>query len=204
MHKASFLNTSGIPYHNAGAQTHLKIMRTPDAISVLGSINGGADTPGGVMFHACTNASSTSLRVNGATREGDDLPPFIKALKLAKEQLRSFQTDLDNFSGDHQDYVNSFEDAVRDYDGEDSLFVHLALRPLSMRQSHLDQLVGLSAHYVQHMNRTENYLASLKGSFDHWRYDVLMNALAEAGITGSDDEVQARFFDMTCVPDISD
>lgn len=207
MNPAKFLIANGISYDNIGSSsTFLEVVRTPHAVSVSGSVNEGAETPGGISFHLCTDRSKASIKVNGETMTGDHLASFLNTIVGVKERMKFLQADLNDFQDDPQDYVCRFEQAVDDSEGEDYVLFLLAMRPLNMSRSDLEKVVGLTAYYVRSMNvnkKGEGYLAGLHGknSFYHWRYAVLINALAEAGIVGDDAYLERRFFDMAIAPD---
>lgn len=200
MNNGKFLNIQHVPYHEMGVSTYLDIVRTPAAISIIGKVNGGSDQPGGLTFHACSEAGKASLQSNGGCMSGDGLRQYLSAMDMAQDQLRNFNEILNGQRIYHRGFVLDFEESIANADGDQSALIDLAMRPLNMSQDNLEYLTGLLAHYVQKMDRSKGYFATLRGSFDHWCYEVLVNLMAEINVSGSDEELEDRFFAMAHDP----
>lgn len=200
MSKGKFLSIKHVPYHELGVSTYLDIVRTPAAISVVGNVNGGSAQRGGLTFHACSEAGKSSLQTNGDCVSGEGLRAYMSAMDMAQEQLRNFNEVLNAQRVYQRGFILDLEESLDNAEGEKSALVDLAMRPLNMSEDNLEYLASLLAHYVQKMGRSKGYFSELKGSFDHWCYEVLVNLLAEIGISGSDEELERRFFEMAHDP----
>lgn len=197
-----------ITFHDQPRPIVMTLVRVGNYVSVLGEVAGGSDENTGVSFLATSNKKHCGVHIEGGSRSGDDFSEFRAAFKSAEAKLDELSKLLHAYSGGvfftsaSRCFEQDMAEKARDEADIKDLLLTLGIRPASVSHSDLRYAIGYIAWGLRpHFTAHKRTLRQVLGAFtDEWKYEVMVHALEELGITGDDEELTRRFMELACDP----
>lgn len=197
-----FLRTDRIPYHSGGVETYLIVTRSPTSVSVAGCVNGGAQADGGMNFQASADPALRNFSLSDKAHRGTEVGQFFKAVKMAESQFNDLTSEMLHFQKE-RNMVRAMEAECYGDRDCNALLLMLAFRPTGMSRTWLAHCVGLVSSCFNHKEKGDRDLKSfLANSGDIWKYDILINALAELDAAGTPEEAEETFIGLATTPEL--